>query len=182
MKKFSTRSKRNEGGFTLIELAIVIVIIGCLMAFFVNKYNQNGTSPASSSAAQTIRKDAEAITSLAAVYAAQKNAEITSLDDLVTANLANKYTPLIDWKAPAAASINYVIDNTTYAAQFGTAAADTVLILDNVTKDICTAIDVKTNLIAEGAAIPGAVTNNVSAQCFDTGGGVYRFLKVIYQH
>ena len=177
--------RHKQQGFTLIELVVVIVIISVIMAVLIPKIIQNSTSGTTKGAATNIIRNAADLSSAASLWVSQKNVEIgttTGLSDLATANLLTTITPNPSWKDSAfAGTYAYLLDNTTYSTQFGTPAADTVLILDGVTTGVCQSIDVNIGLIVEGSAVPSSVIANQDPQCF-LNGSFNRFIKVIYQH
>jgi prepilin-type N-terminal cleavage/methylation domain-containing protein len=65
--------KRNERGFTIVELLIVIVVIAILAAISIVAYNgiqQRSKTSAAASAAATVQKKAEAANAIASAYPA----------------------------------------------------------------------------------------------------------------
>ena len=86
MDRLVRKVKRGEGGFTLIELVIVIVILGILAAvvvFAVSGINDRGTLSA-------CKADVKSIDVAAETYFAQKGTAAPTLNDLVNGGFLHK--------------------------------------------------------------------------------------------
>jgi len=76
-----TRARRNQRGFTLLELMVVISIIMILMAVAVPVYNQSIIQARES----VLRSNLATLRSVISQYTLDKQKAPQSLDDLVTA-------------------------------------------------------------------------------------------------
>lgn len=168
----------NQAGFTLMELMIVIAVLVVLASIVAYSYNNSGMHPGATGKATAILKEGNTIKGLAEVYQQNTNNQITSLSDLVTANLASQYVARSSWQdTNYTGSFGYAIDNSTYTTQFGTPAADEVLVLVGVDPNVCLQIANQVGM----TTIPAGVQNNVPQQCFGTAPNL-TYLQVLYQN
>lgn len=90
MQHLVRKVRRDDKGFTLIELVIVIVILGILAAvvvFAVSGINDRGQTAA-------CKADVKAIDTAAESYYAQKGAAATSLQDLINGGFLHQDTQI----------------------------------------------------------------------------------------
>ncbi len=115
------QGRRKQAGFTLIELMVVLLIIGILMAIAIPTYLSE-RNKAQNTAAQTT--DRNALTAVQAVYAAN-NAYVVPPSSTATGFPAYMATqePALKWSASAVSALNSVSvatfdsDNTTGTPQ-----------------------------------------------------------------
>lgn len=175
----------NNRGFTLIEMIIVIVLVGGLMAILVPKIVNQFQTSATQNARNEIIDMMRSIDDGAQLNLTKYTTEISTLAQLVSTGIL-RTDPV---PPPEAQDSNYTgtyayqIDTSSFTTQFGTAAPDTVALLTGVTYDVCVSINEKFGLTSGGAAPPTTVSAGKDPQCFGTGGtSGYTVLKVIYTH
>jgi len=182
--------KRNQKGFTLIEVLIVIILLGIIITFMF-KYGGNIFSNASTqSSASKIVDDFRVIDDAASRYQMDKAANATALSGAattLTVAVTSSGTPyLSSIPTPPSSGVttgsSYTWDNATYTNTWGTAAADTVIALTTITStEVCSEINRQFAGGASGAVPPAAVQGTPKdIQCFGPVGGPYTALKTIY--
>jgi len=178
-RKFALRlpAKRDQRGFTLMELLIGILILGLLIAAASTAYNKLIGDSSPRTAAEAIGKDMQEIFTTAQTSYAKNSAEITALTDLTNSGA------LITLPAPPTQAVTattpYVYDTSTYTG-WGSTAADSVVSLTNVTKDTCSKIQEVFDGGVAGADPPASIDYTKQFQCFGT--GPYTAIQPIYVH
>lgn len=189
IQKTKKTTVKNNKGFTLIEIVIVIVLIGGLAAYFVPKLVSVGAENSAKTAANTVLEDLRQISDAGIAYSSKTTQEVSTTAEIASKLVANNHlvvapVPHANYKDSASTgAYQYDLDAASYTTHFGTAAADTVIKVNGVTKLICQKIDEQTGLIAAGANPPAAVTTGKDPQCFGSGGASgYTVIKLMYSH
>lgn len=171
------KSFRNNRGFTLIEVIIVIILLGVLMIVFGKKIGNLFTSNNTKGVAYNVIDDLRSIDDAAQGYTSSTTTEAATLAILTTSGNLNN-TPVPQEAGMVTPPGSYTLDTTTYTTLGPTAAADTVVYLDGVTQQVCSEINKK----ALGTTTISTTLNTTAPlQCMDNS-GTYRVIKLLYPH
>lgn len=160
LKQRKTTVLKNQKGFTLVEMLIVLVLIGLAVAMMVGIFGSPFANASIDSTATRVIDDLRSIEAAAQADKTQKASTPADLAALVTDGYL-KITPT----APP------VLPNSTYTMATGTykGATDTIATLDKVNDDICKAINKAAYGATANAAIPAAVDSGKNIQCYGPG-------------
>lgn len=170
-------AKKDQRGFTLMELLICIVILGLLIAATATAYNKLIGDASPRTAAMAIAKDMKEVYQTSQKSYVDHSTEISALTDLTSGGYL--MTLPTSPNQAVTATTPYVFDNASYTG-WGSTAADSVVSLTNVTKDTCSKIQEVFNAGAAGADPPAAIDYTKQFQCF--GAGPYTAVQPIYVH
>lgn len=187
MKK--TNVLRNNSGFTMIEMLIVIILIGFVITFLFNYLGNAFKGAASQQAASKIADDMRTINDAGARYQMEQATNATALTTAATSlavKVSTSGTPyIVTIPSPPTTGTTsgtsiYTWDAATYTG-WGTAAADSVITLPGITSiDVCEQINSQFAGIAANTTPPAAVDFTKDVQCFGPAGGPYTALKTVY--
>lgn len=154
----STKFKKSQSGFTLIELVVVVVILGILAATALPRFFDMSSQArmAKMNAAAGAIKSAAAIAH--AAYLAAGNTPATVSMEGTTVNLTNGYPDATATGIQAAAFSN----NTDYTYTAGTNAAGQTFTAADSTKATCKVIYTSP---AANASPTVDVSNVIAANC-----------------
>lgn len=181
MVKVKKYCARKEGGFTLVELLVVITIIGVVVATLIGIFGNPIQSASVRNAASQVGNHLRSITDGANYFFVRTTTRATTMTQLTTGVNATLTTPPVPpsyARTPGHTGVYAYTLNTTAYTQWRTAAADTVAVLEGLTDDTCTMIN---EMYAGSATIFTAVQANRSIQCIRPAGAAFATaLAVVY--
>ena len=163
MKKQKASGLRNQKGFTLVEMLIVLVLIGLAVALMVGIFGNPFANASVDSAAARVIDDLRSIEGAAQSYKAKEAATPTGISGTATCLVEKGYLK-VSPTAPSPISNAYNW-TTTGVTAFGSTGTDTVVTLAGINTDICKAI----NKAAYGdttGTIPASVSGTKNIQCY----------------
>ena len=162
MKKQKVSGLRNQKGFTLVEMLIVLVLIGLAVALMVGIFGNPFANASIDSTATRVIDDLRSIEGAAQSYKAKEAATPADLNALVTKG----YLKLVPTAPAPIPNTNSYTWTTTGVTAFGGTGTDTVVTLGGINLDICTAINKAAYGAAASAAIPTSVDGTKNIQCY----------------
>ena len=183
--------KRNQKGFTLVELMVGLMVVGLIASLLVGIFGNPLKTASTSKAATQIEDQTRSVLDGANMFYTQKTQEITSLNDLVDSSKMNPTALTAIPSPPIAASasgsaLTYSLEtaNATYKGWGDPSKEDTVIHADGITADVCLKIDQDQGILGPNnttSDIPVALDTTKQIQCWSNG-GTYTMSGLIYSH
>jgi len=175
MKSITRQRIKNQKGFTLIEMLIVIALVGMVVMMLTSLFGNPFAGAATSGAATQIADQFRAVEGAAIRYQTEHTRPVSTITTLVNEGMMKMIPiPPVSAKEETATTGSYTVrlskqyPTGTNLTGFGGHGIDTIVLLEQITADVCKEINYKFGVTDQGATPPASINYQKGQQCFGT--------------